>query len=104
MESGFFDVMLLTETKIQLEVYSHNRLGYDVTCSAACPSSARLDKGGVGLVIRERPVEWGIDSTRYHGPNVVRCKIATGLTWTLLVRAYLPLLTLNHLPDFEKAL
>ena len=64
-------MMLLTETKIQLEVYSHNRLGYDVTCSAARPSSARGDQGGIRLVTRERPVRWGIDSTRYHGPNVV---------------------------------
>ena len=67
MESGFFDVMLLTETKIQWEVYSHNCLGYDVTCLAARPSSARFDKGGVGLVIRERPVGWGIEPRAEHG-------------------------------------
>ena len=32
VERRGFDMMLLTETKIQSEVYSHNRLGYDATC------------------------------------------------------------------------
>ena len=40
MECGGFDVMLLMETKIQTEAYSHNILGCDVTCSKAHPSSA----------------------------------------------------------------
>ena len=31
VERGFFDVMVLTKTKIQSEAYSHNHLGYDVT-------------------------------------------------------------------------
>ena len=30
-ECRFFDVMLLTKTKIQSEVYLHNRFGYNVT-------------------------------------------------------------------------
>ena len=62
--------MLLTKTKIQSEAYSHNHLGYDVACLAAQPSSAGGSQGGVGLVTRERPVGWGIESMRYHGPNV----------------------------------
>ena len=41
---------------------------------------------------------------RYHGPNVVSCNIVTGLTRTPLVGAYLPLSTLEHLPDLEEAL
>ena len=53
---------------------------------------------------RERPVGWGIESTRYHGPNVASCEIVTGLTWTPIVRAYLPLSMFEHLPDNEEAL
>ena len=34
VERGGFDVMLLTETNIHTEAYSHNCLGYDVTCLA----------------------------------------------------------------------
>ena len=100
MESGFFDVMLLTETKIQWEVYSHNCLGYDVTCLAARPSSARFDKGGVGLVIRERPVGWGIEPRAEHGK-------LQDFTWTLLEptcwRVTTPS-TLEHLTDSEEAM
>ena len=96
--------MLLTKTKIQSEVYSHNRLGYNVTCSAARSSSAGGAQGGVGVVARERPARWGIESTRYHGPNVVSCENVTGLTQTPLIGAYLPPLTLEHLPDLEEAL
>ena len=68
------------------------------------PSSARGDQGSVGLVIRKRPVNWVIKSTRYHGTNVVSCKIVTGLNWTLFVGAYLPSSTLEHLPELEEAL
>ena len=53
---------------------------------------------------RLRPVGWGIESTRYHGPNVVSCEIFAGLTRTPLVGTYLPALTLDHLPDLDKAL
>ena len=28
------------------------------------------------LVLQDWPNRWGIDSTRFHGPNVVSCKIA----------------------------
>ena len=71
VERRGFDVMILTETKISTTVYCRNRLGYEVTCSTAQPTSAGGAQGGVGLVMIERPVGWGIDSTRYHGPNVV---------------------------------
>ena len=52
----------------------------------------------------ERPVGWGIESMRYHGPNVVICKLATRLIWTPLFNVYLPPSMLEHLPDLEEAL
>ena len=99
VERGFFDMIMLTDTKIQSEAYSHNRLGCVVTFSTARPSSAGISQGGVGLVTRERLAGWGVDSTRYHGPKVVSYKIVIGLTWTPLIGAYLPPSTLEHLPD-----
>ena len=83
VEHRGFDVMLLTETKIQIEAYSHNFLGYDVTFMKASPASAKGSQGEVGLVTRERPNHWGIESTRFQRPNVVSCKIVTGPTWIL---------------------
>ena len=52
MEGGGFDVMLLTEMKIQLDAYLHNRLGYNVTCLTVQPSIAVKYQGSVGLVTR----------------------------------------------------
>ena len=80
MERGVFDVMIMIETKIQSEAYLHNRLGYDMNCLVVRPSISGGDQDGVGLVTREMPIEWGIDSTRYHGPNVVSFKIVTEIT------------------------
>ena len=70
VERGVFDVMLLAETKIQTEAYSHNLLRYNVTCLKARPDSAGVSQGGVGPVTRERPDRWGVESSRFHGPNV----------------------------------
>ena len=72
-----------------------------VACLEAQPSRAGGDQGGVRLVTRERPVVWGIESTRYHGPNVVSCELITGITRTPLAGTYLPPSTLDHLPDLE---
>ena len=41
---------------------------------------------------------------RYYGLKMVSCKLVTGLTQTPLSGAYLPLLTLDQLPDLEEAL
>ena len=75
-----------------------------MTYSTAHPSSARESQGSIELVTRERPVGWWIDSTHYHGRNVVRCRIIAGLTCTPRVVTYLPPSTLEHLSDLEEAL
>ena len=40
----------------------------------------------------------------FHGPKLVSYKIVTGPTQTPLVGMYLPLSTLEHLPDVKEAL
>ena len=70
----------------------------------ARPTSAGGAQGGVILMTRERSVWWDIESMRYHGPNMVSCKLINRLTRTPLVGAYLPLSTLDHLPDLEEYL
>ena len=102
VERGGFYVMLLTKMNIQTEAYPHNHLGYDVTCLAAQKYSTRGSQGAIGMVMREQPDEWGIESTRFHGPNVVSYKIVTGRTKTPVVGAYLPPSTLEHLLDVEE--
>ena len=87
VERGGFGVMILTETKIQSVAYSYNCLGYDVNCLTTCASSSGGSQGSFRLVMRERNVGWGIESIHYNEPNVVSCKIVTGLTRTTLVGA-----------------
>ena len=97
---GFY-VILLAETKIQMEQYSHNHLGYSVICLKARQDSAGEAHGGVGLVTREHPYGWGIESTRFHRQNMISCKIVNGPTLNLFVGTYLPPLTLEQLIDFK---
>ena len=104
VESGGFDMMILTDMKISTMAYCKNRLGYEVTCSTARPNSAGGSQGSVGIVTMEIPVGWGIESMRYHRLNVVSCKLVTGIIRTPLVCAYLPPPILEHLPDLEEAL
>ena len=48
--------MVLTETKIPMASYCPNRLGYNIFCLSARPASAGEVQGGVGLVLRDRPM------------------------------------------------
>ena len=73
-------------------------------CSAAIPSSDGGAQGGVGLVIRERPNGWGIESTCLHGLNVVSFYVVTSHTRTPLIRMYLTPSILEHLPYFKEEL
>ena len=45
----------------------------------------------MGLVIQEIPTGWSVESTRFHGSNVVSFEAVSGGHRTLLIRAYLPL-------------
>ena len=52
LERGGINVMLLTETKIMTEAYSHNRLGYHVACLEVRTYRAGGAQDGVDLVTR----------------------------------------------------
>ena len=58
----------------------------------------------MGLVLRDWPTGWSLESTHFHGPNVVSCKVVTGTYHNPIIVSYLPLCTLAHLPDLEEAL
>ena len=81
MHLGSYDVMHLTETKITDEVYWKIRIRYDAMCSRATTTTyggAQGEGGGGGLVTRKRPEGWDIESTNFHGPNVVIFEIVSG--------------------------
>ena len=52
---------------------------------------------------RKHPNGWGIESTRFHRPNVVICNIVTGCTWNPIIGAYLTPLRIDNLPNVEEA-
>ena len=56
------------------------------------------------MFVQDSPKEFHIESTRFHGPNVVSFILVDGDTRSPIVGAYLPPSSLDHLPDFEDAM
>ena len=51
-------------------------------------------QGGVCLVARDQPQVWSVESARFHGTNMVSCKVITKKKRTLTIGVYLPPYTL----------
>ena len=83
---GGFDLMILTETNIIYQVYFKNSMGYDVLCSNSIMAAEGYSQGGVGMIAHNRYQGWIIGSMRFHGMNVVSCKVVAGKR-TLLIGA-----------------
>ena len=73
-------------------------------CSTATTTTDDGAQGGVGIVVIDQPQVFSVELARFHVPNVVICKDVSDGKRTLLASAYLPLSTLEHLPDLEEAL
>ena len=58
----------------------------------------------MGLVVREWPEGWSVESIRFHGPDTVSCEIVSVGQRTPLIGVYLPPSTLDHITDLEEAL
>ena len=58
----------------------------------------------MGLVVRGQTDGQSVELKRFHGLNVVSCEILSVRQQASLIRAYLPLSTIEHLPDLEEAL
>ena len=100
---GVVDLMVLTENKITNQAYCQISTRYDVFCSKAIKMVAGDAQGVVGLFVRDQPQGRSIESTRFHGSNVVIYEVFTG-KHTPVIDAYLPLSNLDHLPYLEEAL
>ena len=96
--------MILTKTDTPDTVYLRNYLGYAVVCSKETVTASGGAQRGIRIVSREKPEGWIVNSTRFHGPKIVICKLIAGDQWTLIIREYLPPSTMDHLPDLEEAL
>ena len=83
-----FKLVVLIETKIYIVEYFCNWFGYKILCYPACPDSAGRAQGGVGLVSRDWPMGWSLESTRFQVPKVVSCKVVIGTSRTPIAVAY----------------
>ena len=99
-----YNLMLLTEMNILGAVYCHNRLGYNIVCSYSVVTADIGSQGGVGVVMREQPEGWIIESMRFHYQNLVSCKIVSSAQENPLIRLYLSPSNCDHLLYFEEAL
>ena len=99
-----FELMILMATKFNRQAYLHNRLGYNMVCSPEITTESGGAQGGVGLVIWDQSKGWSVESTRFHGTNVVSCKVVSGRKWTPLIGMYFYPSTLEHLLHLEEAL
>ena len=54
--------------------------------------------------MQEKLEGWIVESTRFHGQNVVSCKLVAGNQQTPLIGEYLPPSTLDKLTYLEEAL
>ena len=91
--------MVLTKTKVDVQSYCHIRLGYYVLCSSSITTDSVRYQWGVVLIFQYRPKGWSVELMRFHGMNVVGCKIIVGGKRKPLIGVYLPPSTLEHLLD-----
>ena len=75
-----------------------------MVCLPATTIECEISQEGVILVFRYQPKVCIVESTRFHGPNVVSCEVISGGKWNPLIVVYLPTSTLEHLLDLEEAL
>ena len=101
---GVFDLMILMETNITSQYYCSNRLGYSVVWLTRIMKMDVSVHGGVGLVVQDQYQGLIIESTRFHGPNVLIWEVINDGKRAAIIGTYLPHSTLEHLPDFEEAL
>jgi exonuclease III len=80
------DVGILTETKIDNDMYMWDCCDYTVFASHAKSNS----QGGVALFYQTENNRWSIEGEMAHGPNVVSCVLISGdRRWNIL-GVYIP--------------
>ena len=80
------DLGILTETKIDNEMYTRDCCGYTVLASHA----RSKHQGGVALFYQTTNTRWWIEGERTHGPNVISCILVSGNRRWNIVGAYYP--------------
>ena len=80
------DIGILTETKIDNDMYTRDCCGYTIFASQA----KSKHQGGVALFYRTTNSRWWIEGERAHGPNVVSCVLVSGNRRWNVLGVYVP--------------
>ena len=75
---GGFNPMILTETNITDKAYCRHKMGYNVVCLEAHMTVDGDAQGGLGMIVRNRPQDWGIEKTCFCGTDVMSCEVVNG--------------------------
>ena len=94
--------MIMMDTNITDQAYLRNSVGYNVVCLQETTTADGGAKGGVSMIIWDRPQGCSIESTCFHRPNVVSCKVNT-VKRSPLIEAYLTTSNLEHPLDLAEA-
>lgn len=97
------DLMFISEKKVAGNIHTKNGLGCNVSLLVAVATAGGDAKWGAGVIVRDGPKGWHLESSCFHGPSVVSFEVATGNKRTPVIGAHLPPLTLDHLGDLEEA-
>ena len=79
------DLCFLTETKLTEGIYTRFSSDYRVLATNAISHH----QGGIALVYRDSPY-WQVESSVFHGPNVMSAMIVSGNSRYGIVGAYIP--------------
>ena len=79
------DIAVLTETKFHNNMFTKSFGGY--TVDGTITSNGRT--GGIALIHRASK-GWGLESTRFFGPNVVRTTLVSGQRRWFIIGVYIP--------------
>jgi exonuclease III len=96
------DIAFLTVVKIPAATPIHTRSAYGYTVFVSY--STVQSQGGIALVLRSTSSKRTIESSKWHGPNIISCLLVTGNKSTPLIGAYLPPSHLDNLPHLMEAL
>lgn len=88
LERHNVDIAVLTETKIDDDIYTRSSYGYRILCTKAPSHRA----GGVALAVRDvdPSAPWLVESEKIEGPNLLSFQLLCGVNRFLVIGVYSP--------------
>ena len=85
MDQMNVDLGILSETKLDHEMYLHDCCGYTVVATTAKSSH----QGGVAVFYRSHSAQWSVEGIQTHGPNMMSFSLMSGRKIWTIIRCYI---------------